>query len=59
MSNAQEQAEYNLSISTITHLVQMGCDPFQRALQAGYPVAGDLSFGSRLLLRKYRCWGLV
>ncbi len=45
MSIAQEQAEYNLSISTITHTSADGLRPFQRALQAGYPVAGDLSLG--------------
>jgi uncharacterized protein YkwD len=46
MSIAQKQAEYNLSIGTITHISADGLHPFQRALQAGYPVAGDLSNGS-------------
>lgn len=46
MNNAQKQAEYNLSISTITHISADGLRPFQRALQAGYAVAGDISNGS-------------
>ncbi len=45
MSIAQRQAEYNLSIGTITHISADGLQPFQRALQAGYPVAGDISNG--------------
>jgi uncharacterized protein YkwD len=45
MSIAQVQAEYNLSIGTITHISADGLRPFQRALQAGYPVAGDISLG--------------
>jgi uncharacterized protein YkwD len=45
MSNAQRQAEYNLAISMITHISADGLKPFQRALQAGYPVAGDISNG--------------
>jgi uncharacterized protein YkwD len=45
MSIAQEQAEYILSIGTGTHLDANGLTPFQRALSAGYPVAGDLSQG--------------
>jgi uncharacterized protein YkwD len=46
MNNAQKQAEYNLSISTITHISADGLRPFQRALQAGYAVAGDISNSS-------------
>jgi uncharacterized protein YkwD len=45
MSIAQVQAEYNLSIRTITHVSSDGLRPFQRALQAGYAVAGDISQG--------------
>ncbi len=45
MSIAQGQAEYNLSIGTITHTSAEGLRPFQRALLAGYPVAGDISLG--------------
>jgi LysM repeat protein len=45
MSNAQSQAEYNLSIGTSTHVSADGLRPFQRALQAGYAVAGDISQG--------------
>ncbi|HEY5270267.1 MAG TPA: LysM peptidoglycan-binding domain-containing protein [Anaerolineales bacterium] len=40
MGTAQGQAEFNLSIGTITHISADGLQPFQRALQAGYPVAG-------------------
>jgi LysM repeat protein len=43
MGTAQNQAEYNLSIGQVTHISADGSRPFQRALQAGYPVAGDLS----------------
>jgi len=45
MGIAQGQAEYNLSIGTITHVSADGLRPFQRALLAGYPVAGDISLG--------------
>jgi uncharacterized protein YkwD len=45
MGIAQGQAKYNLSIGTITHASADGLLPFQRALQAGYPVAGDISMG--------------
>jgi uncharacterized protein YkwD len=45
MSIAQTHAEYLVSISTITHVNGQGLRPFQRALEAGYPVAGDLSLG--------------
>jgi uncharacterized protein YkwD len=45
MSTAQSQAEYNLSIGTTTHVSADGLRPFQRALQAGYAVAGDISLG--------------
>jgi LysM repeat protein len=39
MGTAQGQAEYNLSIGTITHISADGLSPLQRALQVGYPVA--------------------
>ena len=45
MSIAQGQAEYNLSIGTITHTSADGLRPFERALQAGYPLAGDINLG--------------
>jgi uncharacterized protein YkwD len=45
MSIAQQQAEYILSLGTGTHYSADGLRPFQRALQAGYPVAGNLSLG--------------
>ncbi|HEX7541304.1 MAG TPA: LysM peptidoglycan-binding domain-containing protein [Anaerolineales bacterium] len=40
MGTAQGQAEFNLSIGTITHISADGLQPFQRVLQAGYPMAG-------------------
>ena len=43
MSNAQKQADYNLAIGTVTHTSADGLTPSQRALQAGYPVAGNIS----------------
>ncbi len=46
MQIAQTHAEYLASIgSASTHLDGLGRRPFQRALDAGYPVAGDLSLG--------------
>jgi uncharacterized protein YkwD/LysM repeat protein len=45
MSIAQTHAEYLVSISTITHVNGQGRLPFQRALAAGYLVAGDLNLG--------------
>lgn len=45
MEIAQTQAEYLVSIGTVTHSSANGMRPFQRALAAGYPVAGDLSLG--------------
>ncbi len=45
MGIAQGQAEYILSIGIGTHTSADGLRPFQRALQAGYPVAGDISLG--------------
>ncbi len=45
MGVAQAHAEYLVSIGTITHISANGMRPFQRALAAGYLVAGDLSLG--------------
>lgn len=45
MSIAQAQAEYMASIGTWTHTGPDGSRPYQRALAAGYLVAGDLSQG--------------
>jgi uncharacterized protein YkwD len=45
MGVAQAHAEYLVSIGTISHTGANGTRPFQRALAAGYLVAGDLSLG--------------
>jgi LysM repeat protein len=45
MGIAQTQADYLVSIGTITHTGADGSRPYQRALSAGYLVAGDLSLG--------------
>ncbi len=45
MTIAQAQAEYMASIGTWTHTGPDGSRPYQRALTAGYLVAGDLSQG--------------
>ncbi len=45
MQIAQAQANYMAATGTITHYGPDGSRPFQRALAAGYPVAGDLSLG--------------
>ncbi len=45
MTIAQAQAEYMASIGTWTHTGPDGSRPYQRALAAGYLVAGDLSRG--------------
>jgi uncharacterized protein YkwD len=46
MSITQSHAEYMASIQVSTvHTDAQGRRPFQRALDAGYPVAGDLSLG--------------
>jgi uncharacterized protein YkwD/LysM repeat protein len=45
MDLAQGHADYILSIQTITHISADGLRPYQRALLAGFPVAGDLSLG--------------
>jgi uncharacterized protein YkwD/LysM repeat protein len=43
MGIAQSQAEYLVSIGTYSHADANGLLPYQRALAAGYLVAGDLS----------------
>ena len=45
MQNAQQHANYMAATGNITHLDVYGRRPFQRALAAGYSVAGDLSLG--------------
>jgi uncharacterized protein YkwD len=45
MQIAQAHAEYQAAIGTVTHYSADGSRPFQRALAAGYPVAGNLSLG--------------
>jgi uncharacterized protein YkwD len=45
MGVAQAHAQYMASIGSVTHYSADGSRPFQRALAAGYPVAGDLSQG--------------
>jgi len=42
MSIAQTHAEYILSSGVMTHYDANGLRPFERALQAGYAVAGDI-----------------
>lgn len=42
---AQQHAEYMASSGQITHLDANGRRPYQRALEAGYPLDGDLSQG--------------
>lgn len=45
MSIAQSHADYIASTGVVTHFGANGERPSQRAIAAGYPVAGDLSFG--------------
>ena len=45
MQIAQAHTNYQAAIGTGTHYGADGSRPFQRALAAGYPVAGDLSRG--------------
>jgi uncharacterized protein YkwD/LysM repeat protein len=45
MSIAQGQADYMASIGTWTHTGPDGSRPYQRALNSGYLVAGDISLG--------------
>ena len=45
MTVTQAHSEYQASIGTVTHDGAGGSHPFERALAAGYAVAGDLSLG--------------
>ncbi len=44
MSIAQQHAEF-MAINGMSHIGYGGTRPYQRALNAGYPLAGDLSLG--------------
>jgi uncharacterized protein YkwD len=44
MSIAQQHAEF-MSVNGVAHTGYGGTRPYQRALNAGYPLAGDLSLG--------------
>lgn len=45
MNIAQAQANHMAETGVVTHFDENGARPFQRAIAAGYPVAGDLSNG--------------
>jgi uncharacterized protein YkwD len=45
MKIAQSHADYQASTGIVTHYGENGSRPYQRALDAGYPVDGDLSTG--------------
>jgi uncharacterized protein YkwD len=45
MEVTQAQADYLASSGLITHIGADGSEPYQRALAAGYPLAGDVSQG--------------
>ncbi len=45
MGVAQSHADYLASTGVVTHFGADGSRPFQRAISAGYSVAGDLSLG--------------
>ena len=45
MNVAQAHSDYQAAIGTVTHYGAGGSRPYQRALSAGYSVAGDLSLG--------------
>jgi len=45
MTVTQAHSEYQAAIGTVTHYGAGGSRPFERALAAGYAVAGDLSLG--------------
>ncbi|MBM3125023.1 MAG: LysM peptidoglycan-binding domain-containing protein [Chloroflexi bacterium] len=45
MMTAQQHADYLASIESTTYYGEDGSRPYQRALAAGYPVSGDLTFG--------------
>jgi uncharacterized protein YkwD len=49
MSIAKSQAEYEQSIGSQTDISSDGLRPFQRALEAGYPVAGNVTTNVGLL----------
>ena len=51
-SIAQQQAEYELSIGSQTDTGAGGSHPYQRALAAGYLLAGDLSKGGIIAFTK-------
>lgn len=48
MNIAQTHAEYIASTGNMTHFDANGLRPYQRAIEAGYSVAGDLSLGGFL-----------
>lgn len=45
MSVAQGHADYIAGTGVLTHFDKDGNRPFERAINAGYPVGGDLAFG--------------
>lgn len=45
MQVAQAHAEYMAATGQVTHYSADGSRPYQRALAAGFPIAGDLSLG--------------
>src|SRR3990172_8145913 len=45
MQIAQAHSDYQASIGTLTHYGVDGSRPYQRALAAGFPLAGDVSRG--------------
>src|SRR3990170_3629351 len=45
MSNAQSHADYIASTGIVSQFDSNGLRPYQRAIEAGYSVAGDLSMG--------------
>lgn len=45
MNVAQAHSDYQAAIGSVTHYGPGGSRPYERALGAGYPVAGDLSLG--------------
>jgi LysM repeat protein len=49
MTIAQSHADYIAGAGVMTHFNASGVPPFQRAIKAGYPVAGDLSQGGMFL----------